>query len=179
MNKEVVIMEKKSPRIVYHVKSTPEYFVTTQKTFDSIVNESIESISKSLVLGSLIMDGASSKEVSEYVLTSFNRKLKKGMMSGALSHTVAFEYDSEIDSLFIGWAKPREFETISKKLGYTIANARIDRMKKFGSEYFSASVGVPSRVTKTIEKMMPRVRSYFKQMTDKTSVVCYSGPQEV
>jgi len=92
--------------------------------------------------------------------------------NGSPKHTLAFEYDTTRNKVYVGWAKPHHSDVFSKKRGFQSATTRLERIKEFDvgvKENLTFNGEVPHDVRRSIVDHMDRIRRYYKDMQTVTT----------
>jgi hypothetical protein len=113
-------------------------------------------------------------EIVECVLTCCKRRLQN--ISLEYSHTLAFEYKEDMETLFVSWCKVNTDDVFSKSKGYKIAIKRLERLIDVhigNKDYYGSWDRCPRNLRKSIDEHIPRVKRYFKNMKDDFDIVIY------
>ncbi len=165
-----------SQRIFYHVKKEPSEVTLTKNDLEKIITDCKESLSNRQDFLEMTDD-----ILIEYILNTIKNKIK--YYKAEHSHTLMFHYDRPTDTLFVTWAKPRHsiyeeiYETFSKSRAFEIVNKRMDRLISYvngdkdiyGRDYSE----IPDIISKSIEKHLPKVKKYFKDMPEDVEIRIY------
>jgi len=174
MSKKKDHVDCSANKLIFHVRKLNEPHFFDTKWFTHECSEMADKLKTDIAVENLVKHN-DIDILSEYIMGVFNKRIIKSL-SPEITMTLAFEFDKTNKILYIGWAKPCPFDLFNKKLGYKIATRRVEKLKELYVFGDSPKGSIPIQVQKNIDKFLPRVEAYYKEMVDGYSKCTFAIP---
>lgn len=170
-----------SSKILYHVKKDPELFQYSRNELNHVFAD----LESSFLFDEKI-EKMSNEDIIKFIISMSNKRIMN--LKREYSHSIAFQYDSEKEILYVAYSKPCWRDKFNKKFANSLIEKRMNILVEeldnlsfdcigysYNNENLEINSGkdIPTQVIISIFNYLPRVKKYFKEMSENFNIYVY------